>query len=119
MVALTSFHWAMVGLLVACYLVICVRMATRMAHTGRNFWKWLAVTFFFTGIPAVIVLRRHGASLRRSAGPGQAGGAEPLEPPLRRCPRCRRFLPPAEMDEADGITKCPHCGLPVEDGDVA
>jgi hypothetical protein len=110
MLALTAFQWTMLALMVACYLVICARMARHMAATGRGFWKWLLITICCTGVPGIIVLSRHG-HLRRSAG------ADADEQPAagRRCPHCGRLIVTPEPEELSGIETCPHCGLPIDE----
>ena len=79
---LTGRQWGILALMAAFYMLLCVRTALYMRHTGRNFWKWLAISLLLTSIPASIVAhldrRRFLSAPRRSArGPTrQKGGGE-------------------------------------------
>ena len=106
MIAMTDYQWVFVGLMIACYLAICFRTAMRMARTGRNLWKWLAITVLLTSIPATVVLLRD--QVRR--GPLRRGGVG------ARCPECGMRLdemPPYTHD--DGTDRCPHCHAAVHE----
>ena len=126
MIAMTEFQWLMIALMIAAYFIVCVRMTLRMARIGRSPWLWFFITFFLTGIPAMIVLFRHDVSAskaRRAAaerqqtpagGSGEGAGA----PPAGRCPHCRRVIA-AGADELEPVATCPHCNLPIEGTEIA
>ena len=118
MIARSLHHWAWVALLVACYLAICARTAFRLARTGRNFWLWLVISVFLTSIPGTFVLMRdqvRGAPRRRR--PRRAGGRP--EGGQVRCGRCGKPMRPADVDRSGGVAVCPHCGLPVDETELA
>lgn len=115
MIALTHFQWGLVALMGLCYAGICLRMALRMAATGRSLWKWLLITFFCTGVPAAIVLYRDEIARRMPHGPPGEATGEPLDVELTRCPHCGRLVPPGEPDAPAGLAECPHCHLPIDE----
>lgn len=113
---LTLNHY-LIAAMIAVYLIMSVRVALRMGASGRSFWKWLLITVFCTGVPAMIVLGRGRRPRRQgvAAGGGNRRGAGD-GPPLR-CPHCNRPVARDEIDSTSGVGVCPHCGMPM-DGDT-
>jgi|GEM_PF-2340536 len=128
------------------YVIFSVRMALRVAATGRSFWKWLLITIFCTGIPAMVVLYRRppltgrrdepateddeaddGGQPRRAGGKwGKWQRSDRAERQARdedapghmRCPHCHRPVAGSDLDTAEGVAVCPHCGLPIDDSRI-
>jgi DNA-directed RNA polymerase subunit RPC12/RpoP len=112
---ITLYHCLIAGLIVA-HLLLSVRVALRMRTTGRNFWKWLVITAFCTGVPSGIVLSRDRR--RRKQARVQGGGKDnrhlDTQGETFRCPHCNRPVAREDLDAAKGLAVCPHCGLPID-----
>jgi len=114
MAGLTATRWAWIGLLILCYLALCVRTAMRMARTGRNFWLWLAISVFFTSIPGTFVLMQD--QIRgMSKAPSRRAARRGPDAERIRCDQCGQPLRPADVDHSGGLATCPHCGLPLDE----
>jgi hypothetical protein len=118
MIARSAYHWVWVALLIACYLAICARTAFRMAKSGRSFWLWLVLSVFLTSIPGTFILMRDQI---RNLPPRRRGprGGERAEAGQVRCSRCGRLFGPEDVDRSGGAAVCPHCGLPVDETELA
>ena len=117
MIALTSTQWVLVALMVAFYVILCGRTALYMARSGRSFWKWLVITLFLTSIPATLVAMRERQRALRS--PRRRRFGPPLDEAPFSCARCGKQIRAADLDTGDGVAKCPHCGLPVDEDQLA
>jgi len=116
MAALSTQQTVIIGLLIVCYLAVCLRTALRMARTGRSLWLWLLITVFLTSIPATVVLMREQF---RAVGRGRRGPAdEPRHERPFRCRHCRKLVRPADVDHSSGVAACPHCGLALDEAET-
>ena len=120
MIADVPIRWVLIGMLVLFHVLACVRMARRMGQTGRSVPTWFLITFFFTGVPAMIVLyrdpaRRAGPRSRRPRDQPSAPYVDLDHKPPIRCRHCRQLVPPEAVDDVDGLAACPFCGLPLDE----
>ena len=104
-----SHYWPILALIGAMYVVMCIRVARRMAHIGRSGAAWFFISFFCTALPAAVVLRRH--SRRRRAAPPAGNGATP------RCRHCGAVL--AGDGRALEPPVCPECGMKLGEETLA
>jgi len=109
MIAQGNTQWVVIALVAAMYVVMCVRVARRMAHIGRSGAAWFFISLFCTSIPAAVLLKRHyhrgGADERNSSRP------------TRRCRHCGAVL----GDEAapNGRARCPQCDMTLNEETLA
>jgi len=109
MMALSNFRWALIALVAAMYVVMCVRVAGRMAKIGRSGVAWFFISFFCTAIPAARVLRRH---YRHARAADQSASRD-----VRRCEHCGAVL----GDDAGppGQAVCPQCDMKLNEETLA
>ena len=107
----SSYSWVLFALVGAMYVLMCVRVAGRMARIGRSGAAWFFISFFFTAIPAARVLRRYSRQARavNAAGtPGRAAG---------RCRHCGAVL--GDRAAPDRPAVCPRCGMKLGQEELA
>ena len=110
MMSPSSTYWIMLALVAAMYVLMCIRVARRMARIGRSGVAWFFISFFLTAIPAAGVLRQHNRQARAPA----AGSADH---PARRCRHCGAV--PGDRVGPDEPAVCPRCGMKLEEETLA
>ena len=108
MTAQGGTYWPILALVGAMYVVMCVRVASRMAHIGRNGAAWFFISFFCTALPAAVVLRRHSRQGRTAP---RANGGAPA-----RCRHCGAVLGAAEPADPP---VCHQCGMKLDEEKLA
>lgn len=108
MIAESGSYWAVIALVGAMYVMMCGRVAVRMATIGRSGVKWFFISLLCTAIPAAIVLRRHAGKVRAS---GQRDGR-----PTGRCRHCGAVLGRAAKG-TPGV--CGECGMTLDEETLA
>jgi len=106
MIGQAYHYWVMVAVVAAMYVVMCVRVAGRMAAIGRSGVRWFFISFFCTSIPAARELRRHYRQVRSDSE--QASRA------VKRCRHCGAVLD----KEARGAV-CPQCDMKLNEETLA
>ena len=109
MTAQSEYHWAIFALVAAMYVVMCLRIARRMARIGRSGVAWFFISFFCTAGPAAIAIRRHCSD---------------AEPPDQdddrargRCVHCGAVL--GRTADPAGGDLCPECGMKLDQENLA
>jgi len=113
-------HWAILAVLAAMYVAMCIRIAWRAGRDGHSRILWFLITFFATAIPACILFMRDRAKARASRGESSAGeipAAHEPSPPVR-CRHCGRLVSPVAAS-GGGWKTCPNCGMVVDEGRLA
>ena len=117
MLALNEVQWAMLGILVALYVLSCVRIAVRAARLGKSGVRWFFITFFGPAVPAMIRVQRYYVEQQqKELADRKAAAAGPLG--ARRCPHCGGLLDLGDGG-ASGVRTCPTCRLPLDETDLA
>ena len=125
-VAQTSagIRWFWIGLLMLLYIFTCVRVARQLGRIGRSTTAWFLITLVCTAIPAAIVLQRHrmaemrqGSQAAASGQGGEGGQDQPAAP--QRCRHCGGLLGPAQGGPAPPAQTCPHCGMAINEANLA
>ena len=108
MIAESGSYWAVIALVGAMYVMMCGRVAVRMATIGRSGVKWFFISLLCTAIPAAVVLRRHVREARAGGrGDDRATG---------RCRHCGAVLGRA----AGGAPSvCGECGMTLDEETLA
>lgn len=107
--AQANHYWTILALVAAMYVVMCVRVARRMARIGRSGLAWFFISFFCTAIPAGRVLRRHYRQAK-AAGKGAPRA-------VRRCRHCGAVL--GDDAPARGRDVCPQCDMKLNEETLA
>jgi hypothetical protein len=113
----THIHYGLAAVLLALWLVSCVRLALAVSRAGRSFWLWLALTIASLGVVAWVVVM---VDLRREANRRQRARTTDGPPDLAKtagpgpaCPHCHSRLNAEEFDAGAPAPVCPHCNLPL------
>jgi hypothetical protein len=112
MLAIAQHKLIVPAITAALYVYFCIRIAGHASKAGRNPVAWFFLTFFFVGIPAIVLFAGHkrpAATLAAGAPPGDT------PPATIRCPNCRAMLSPDEIDRTSGSPACPRCHLSIQD----
>ena len=108
MIAQGGSYWTVIALVGAMYVMMCFRVAARMASIGRSRAKWFLISLLCTAIPAAMVLRRH----LREAHTGGRGD----DRPTGRCRHCGAILDTIPK----GVpTVCGECGMALNEETLA
>lgn len=116
---MSTLDWILVALLLAVHLATAVRVAAAAGRLGRSPVRWLAISFCFSVIPAMIVFyldvkRRQ----RERLAEREATEAAPPSGGIARCPNCQAIIDPVDLAGVP-LKTCPRCHLPIEKVNLA
>ena len=110
MVSWSDSRWILIGILASLYVVMCARVARRVARTGRSFPAWFFISLVLTAVPAAVVLLRHQFS-----GKAAARGS----PSLNRCRHCGHLLEGGPSNHEEPVRTCPNCNMRINEETLA
>jgi hypothetical protein len=116
---MSTLDWILIALLIAIHLATAVRVAAAAGRLGRSPVRWLAISFCFSAVPAMIVFyldvkRRQ----RERLAEREAMAAAPPPARIVRCPNCQTIIDPVESAGMP-LKTCPRCHLPIEKVNLA
>ncbi len=124
MTAAIPWSWPLIALLAAAYVLVALHAGLSMRRYGRRWWLWFVLSVLLTVIPAVVCSYvEYFRQVRRQR--------EALHPPaggVGRCRHCgavltgepgRSAAATVPTGGAPGQPKCPRCGMPAEEDNVA